>query len=90
MARQRERYRQGNTLEHLIRLKKKVKKRLFLQVFLKEEVQNLSWEAVTVVNHFIENGTRNLKVYLVPGKQYTYFIKDPSNNKSLEQGTFTL
>lgn len=83
-------YRESNALEHLIRLKTRAKKRLFLQVFLKEEIQTLSWEAVPVINHFLEKGTRELKVPLVPGKQYTYFIKDPSNNKSLEQGTFTL
>lgn len=83
-------YRQSNTLEYRIRLKTKAKTRLFLQVFLKEEIQKLSWEALPVINHFIEKGTRELKVPLVPGKQYTYFIKDPLNNKSIEQGTITL
>lgn len=83
-------YKQNNVVEYLIKLKTKAKKRLFLQVFLKEEIQNLSWNAVPVINHFLEKGTRELKVPLIPNKQYTYFIKDSSNNKSLENGTITL
>jgi hypothetical protein len=79
-------YNPKDAVESVIDLKRKTTKRMFLQIFLNEEAETLTWNAVPFMNQFIKSETEKINVFLVKGVAYKYELKDPSTNKTVEYG----